>query len=345
LKHFKNYLKYIISLAIAGVLLWYVFRDFELDSILAKLREVDYRWVGLAVVIFFISHGLRAYRWNTMLKPLDFRQLTTGRTLLAVMIGYFANLIVPRMGEVSRCGVLRKTDRVPMTTSLGTVVAERVVDLACLFTALAALFVLEFGRLHEFMLSFFQDKLDKVGQNVFALYVLAAVAFAAILIFFLLGRTIKKKLKHNSFYGKIRTFLREMLGGLTSISRIENKGGFWLATLFMWVSYFLMSYVVFFALPETAGLSWRAGLAVLVMGSLGMAAPVQGGFGTFHALVSGVLLLYGVPEQEGVLFATLIHSMQTVCFIIFGGLSFFLASIVATRRPVSEKAIQDSINS
>ncbi|MFP4089271.1 MAG: lysylphosphatidylglycerol synthase transmembrane domain-containing protein [Cyclobacteriaceae bacterium] len=343
MSQFKSYLKYIISLAIAGLLLWYVFRDFELENILSKLKEVDYRWVGLAVVIFLVSHTLRAYRWNTMLKPLGFRQLTTFRTLLAVMIGYFANLIVPRMGEVSRCGVLKKTDIVPITTSLGTVVAERVVDLACLLTAVIALFVIEFDRVNGFMLSFFQDKLDQVGQNVFALYLLTALAFVALLVFFLLGRTIKKKLKHNTLYAKIRTFVREMLRGLTSISRIENKAGFWLATFLIWLSYFLMSYVVFFSLPETAGLGWRAGLAVLVMGSLGMAAPVQGGFGTFHALVSGVLLLYGIAEQEGVLFATLIHTMQTVCFILFGGISFFLASVISTRAP--QNAVQESMKS
>ncbi len=123
-----------------------------------------------------------------------------------------------------------------------------------------------------------------------------------------------------------------MLNGLTSIGRLDNLGAFFISTVLIWVCYFFMSYVVFFSLPETAGLGWRAGLAVLVMGSFGMAAPVQGGFGTFHALVSGVLLLYGISEQEGVLFATLIHSMQTISFIIFGGISFFIASVLSPQK-------------
>jgi len=332
----KSYLKYVVSLLIAGGLLWYIFKDFELSTLLEKMRQVDYSWVALAILIFILSHSLRAYRWNLMLKPLGYRHLTTFRTLLAVMIGYFANLIVPRMGEVSRCGVLKKTDAVPVTTSLGTVVAERVVDLGCLFLSTVLLVFLEFERLNEFIFSFFEGKLSSLGQNVFAIYVLGALVALGILIFYMFGQAIKKRVMHNKFFGKIRMFVREMLNGLTSIGRVEKLGVFLATTVMIWVCYFLMSYVVFFSLPETSELTWRAGLAVLVMGSFGMAAPVQGGFGTFHALVSGVLLLYGIAEQEGVLFATLIHSMQTVSFILFGGISFFIASVVATRKELPQ---------
>lgn len=321
-----------ISLLIAAGLLWYVFKDFDLTTLFNKLREVDYRWVALAIVVFLMSHTLRAYRWNIMLYPLGFRHLTTFRTLLAVMVGYFANLIIPRMGEVSRCGMLKKTDDIPITTSLGTVVAERLVDLFCLFTAMLLLFILEFGRLNEFILSFLGEKLSAIQQNVGVIYILIGVAVVLILLFFMLRNVIKKSLAQNKLMIKLRNLGREVLKGLTSISRIENKAGFWVSTLAIWLCYYMMSYVVFFALPETSSLGWRAGLAVLVMGSLGMAAPVQGGFGTFHALVSGVLLLYGVAEQEGVLFATLIHSMQTISFIIFGGISFFIASVLSTKK-------------
>jgi glycosyltransferase 2 family protein len=328
----KGSLKYIISLLIAGGLLWYVFKDFDLVTFTNKLREVDYRWIALAICIFLMSHTLRAYRWNIILSPLGYRHLTIFRTFLAVMVGYFANLIIPRMGEVSRCGILKKTDDIPVTTSLGTVVAERIVDLFCLFIAMLMLFVLEFGRLNEFILSFLGEKLDALEQSMFAIYVVIGVVVATLLLFLVLRNMIKKKLKHNVWFIRIRNMSRELLKGLTSISRIENKTGFWLSTIAIWLCYYMMSFVVFFALTETSNLGGGAGLAVLVMGSLGMAAPVQGGFGTFHALVSGVLLLYGVAEQEGVLFATLIHSMQTISFIIFGGTSFFIASVLSTKR-------------
>ncbi|MEK6476098.1 lysylphosphatidylglycerol synthase transmembrane domain-containing protein [Catalinimonas sp. 4WD22] len=334
----KSYLKYVISLLIAGALLWYVFKDFDLTTLVDKLREVDYRWVTLAIGFFLLSHTLRAYRWNILLYPLGYRHLTVFRTLLAVMVGYFANLIIPRMGEVSRCGMLKKTDDIPITTSLGTVVAERLVDLICLFIAMLSLFILEFSRLNEFILSFLGEKLGTIQQNVGTIYILIGVAAVALLLFFVLRKVIKKSLRGNKLLIKLKNLGREVVKGLTSISRIENKAGFWISTFSIWLCYYMMSYVVFFALPETSELGWRAGLAVLVMGSLGMAAPVQGGFGTFHALVSGVLLLYGVAEQEGVLFATLIHSMQTISFIIFGGISFFIASVLSTKK--REKNLQ-----
>ncbi|WPP48211.1 lysylphosphatidylglycerol synthase transmembrane domain-containing protein [Catalinimonas niigatensis] len=328
----KSYLKYIISLLIAGSLLWYVFKDFDLVTFTSKLKEVDYRWIALAICIFFVSHSLRAYRWNILLNPLGYRHLTTFRTLLAVMVGYFANLIIPRMGEVSRCGILKKTDDIPITTSLGTVVAERIIDLFCLFTAMLMLFVFEFARLNDFIFSFLGEKLNALEQNIFAIYIMLGIVAILLLLFLVLRNTISKKLRHNTWLIKIRNVGRELLKGLTSVSRLENKTGFWLSTISIWLCYYMMSFVVFFALPETSNLGWEAGLAVLVMGSLGMAAPVQGGFGTFHALVSGVLLLYSVAEQEGVLFATLIHSMQTISFIIFGGISFFIASVLSTKR-------------
>ncbi len=328
----KSIAKYIISLAIAGVLLYLVFRNVDVASILDKLKEVQYQWVILAVVIFVISHIIRAYRWNLMLAPLGYQHLTIFRTLLAVLTAYFANLLLPRMGEVTRCGVLRQLDKVPITTSLGTVVAERLVDLLSLFMLMALLFVTEFGRLNDFITGFWQEKFSSLGESVFAIYIFAGVATVGLLLAYFLVRVYWERLQQNPLFKKIQNLLKEVLKGVTSIAKIKKQGQFWLATVSMWFMYFLMSYVVFLAIPETSNLGASAGLAVLVMGSLGMAAPVQGGFGTFHALVSGVLLLYGVGQADGVLFATLIHGMQTVSFILMGGFAFFMVSVLSSSK-------------
>lgn len=336
----KNILKYSISLFIAILLLWYVYRDLDLSAMLAKLKVADYSWIIMSVLVSLVSHVTRAYRWNLLLKPLGYHHLTVFRTLLAVMVGYFANLIVPRMGEVSRCGLLKRTDNVPITTSLGSVVAERIVDMCSLIFCTALLFILEFDRLKGFFFSFFDDTVGKVGQNLFVIYVMGGVVFLLIMLFFVLGRIFKEKFKRNQSFNKLKIFAREIAKGVTSIGSIENKAGFWIATLVIWVFYFFMSYLVFFSLPETAGLGWRAGLSVLVMGALGMSAPVQGGIGTFHALVGSVLLLYGISETDGVLFATLVHGVQTLTFVFFGGISFFIASIIATKKPVLKEKVE-----
>ncbi len=332
----KNILKYTVSLLIAGGLMWYVFHDINADALLAKLEEVRYGWVLIAATIFLVSYVTRAYRWNLLLKPLGYPHLTVLRTVTAVAIGYFANLLVPRLGEVSRCGVLKRLNDVPLTTGLGTVVAERLIDLVTLLLVTLVLFVAEFDRLSGFITGFAADKVDNAGEALFSIYIFGGVLLLLIGLFWAVGRIYKSQLKRSALFQKISAFVREVVRGLASIGSIENKTGFWLSTILLWTCYFLMSYVVFFALPETEDLTPWAGLAVLVMGSFGMAAPVQGGFGTFHALVSGVLVLYAVSESDGVLFATLVHGLQTLSFIVFGAVAFVLASVLTPRkRPAS----------
>ncbi len=338
----KNVLKYTVSLLIAGGLMWYVFHDIDADALLAKLQEVRYGWVLVAATIFLVSYVTRAYRWNLLLKPLGYPQLTVLRTVTAVAIGYFANLLVPRLGEVSRCGVLKRLNDVPLTTGLGTVVAERLIDLVTLLLFTLVLFVAEFDRLSGFITGFASDKVDNAGQALFSVYLFGGILLLLVGLFWAVGRIYGAQLKRSALFQKIRSFMRELARGVASISSIENKAGFWVSTVLLWTCYFLMSYVVFFALPETEDLTPWAGVAVLVMGSFGMAAPVQGGFGTFHALVSGVLVLYGVSESDGVLFATLVHGLQTLSFIVFGAVAFVLASVLTPRKTPVDHSLDPS---
>ena len=332
----KNVLKYAVSLLIAGGLMWYVFRDIDADVLLAKLTEVRYGWVVLAATIFLISYLTRAYRWKVLLQPLGYPRITLLRTVTAVSIGYFANLLVPRLGEITRCGVLKRLEDVPITTGLGTVIAERLIDLVTLLLITLILFVAEFDRLSAFITDFVAHKADNVGQTIF---VAAGIVLLSLGLLWVIWRVYRARLKRSAFFQKVRAFGTEVVRGLDSIRRIENKAGFWISTVLLWTCYFMMSYVVFFALPETENLTPWAGVAVLVMGSFGMAAPVQGGFGTFHALVSAVLVLYGVSESDGVLFATLVHGLQTLSFIVFGAVAFVLASVLTPRKQPANQSL------
>lgn len=325
----KNIIKYTLSLAVACGLLWYVYKDLNLAAMIDRLGSVNYFWVLLSLIVALTSHVIRAYRWNLLLSPLGY-ELSTFRTFLAVMVGYFVNLLLPRMGEISRCGILKRTDDVPITTSLGTVVAERIIDLISLFLVVGFTFLLEFQRLKEFFFNFASNTLEKF--NFFNLLLILGVTVIITLVIVLLVRAQKEKLGQNSLFQKIKSFGQEMLKGLTSIRQLNNRTGFWVSSVLLWVMYFMMSYLMFFTLPETSGLGLLAGMAVLTMGSLGMAAPVQGGIGTFHILVSGVLMLYGLSEADGVLFATLSHGLQTISFVIFGGISFAISLLIARRK-------------
>lgn len=326
-KKVKSFFKYSISLAVAIGLFWYVYKDLNITSSVEKLKDANYSWIFLSIFLSIISHILRAYRWNILLKPAGYSP-TLSRTFWAVMVGYLANLVVPRMGEVTRCGVLKRTNEVPMTVSIGTVVAERIIDFLTLMLLVVLGFIIEFERLNEFLSGFLFEQAAMVGKNLFGLYLLVGIAVVAIIILFIIIRIFRNKIKKSPLFLKVRAFLREMVSGLTSISRIEQKAAFWLSTFGIWVMYFLMSYVVVFALEETSSLGIGAGIALLIMGGLGMAAPVQGGIGAYHALITAVLILYGIKEADGQVFAFILHTSQMLMIIVVGSISLVISMVI-----------------
>lgn len=329
LKHFLNVLKYVFTLGIAAFLLWYVYKDIDFEeAILHRLNFVNYTWVILSVTLALSSHYLRAYRWNLLLEPLGYKHLKTSRTFLAVMVGYFANLFVPRMGEITRCGILKKTDDVTITSSFGTVVAERVLDLIILIFLILIGFLVQFNKLANSMKTHFFGNHEAILQYA-AIGIVIIIVTGIILLFIL--QLFRQQLKRNPLMLKIRKFLHELIEGLLSIRRIKSKSGFWVSTFFIWLFYYLMAYIVFFALPETSSLGLMAGLSVLIMGGLGMSAPVQGGFGTYHIFVSSILALYGIAPEDGKFFAFLLHTSQFITILVVGGISFVI-SILLTKK-------------
>jgi len=334
-KNFRKILldiiKYGVALGIAVALLWYVYRDLELASIVAYFENINYWWLGLSVLIAIASHYVRAYRWNMMFEPLGY-QLKASRTFVAVMVGYFANNLVPRLGEVTRCGLLKKTDGVALSSAFGTVVAERALDLIILLLVSLGTFILEFDKLYGFILGNFGERIpDPTAFN--QKLVIIAVIFTTMLVIGLgLIRIFKDRIKRNLLFIKLRKIARELLEGFLSIKRIKRQWTFWLLTLAIWLGYYAMLLVVFYAFPSTTNLSLMAGLTVLVMSGFGMSAPVQGGIGVFHILVSGVLVLYGISLEEGKMFALIAHSTQFLTVLIVGSICFLISFFMPKRN-------------
>jgi glycosyltransferase 2 family protein len=319
-----TFLKYAIGLLISGSLLWYVFRDWEFDYLLNRLDQVNYSWVFLSVVLSIMSHVIRAYRWNLLLNPLGYKHLTAFRTFLAVMIGYFVNLLAPRAGEITRCSIMKKNDGVNMSVSLGSVVAERIVDLMGLVVIILLGLLLQFDRLSGFLIDFISEKSNSLQLSSLAIQI--TISFGVVIVIMLLVLWwLRARIKRLPIYFKLRSFAVELADGFTSVLKLENKQGFWISTLLIWVFYFAMAYVVVFAIPSTSHLGLLAGLSILIMGGLAMSAPVQGGFGTYHLFVSTILVLYGVASDDGLFFATLLHTSQTLSILFFGGLSFIIS--------------------
>ncbi|MCK8491207.1 flippase-like domain-containing protein [Spirosoma sp. RP8] len=316
----KNVLKYVISLAIAGGLLWFTFQQSHLDGadLWRKISSADYRWIAVSAVLTIVAHWSRAERWRTLLEPVVPQRPTSLDATVSVLTGYLANLALPRAGEVARCGTLYRLSGVPVNVSFGTVVAERLFDVLMLFLLLAATFVLEFDRLSQFFMEFFGGKLPKESSGSSLLVLAGAVLLGIALLAWFLFNRYREALGRHPLYQKVSGFLAGLLEGLLSVRKLRRPGAFLFHTLLIWTMYYLMSYTLFFAMPATAGLGPLAGLTILVVGSLGMAAPTPGGIGSFHLLVGQVALLYGLTSQDGQVLATFIHGVSTLMIIVLG---------------------------
>ncbi|BDD06332.1 lysylphosphatidylglycerol synthase transmembrane domain-containing protein [Aureibacter tunicatorum] len=328
--------KYLITLVIAIAMFAYALKDYSLSSLWNDIKHVDVKWLLLSCIISIASHWARAYRWNLLLKPLGYPQLSSFRTFLAVMSGYIANLAIPRMGEVTRCGILKKTDNVSMSTGIGSVVTERLIDLFTLLGLLGATFLLEYNILSGFTIDFLSKKFEKYENLVPIAVGLGAIFVVLLALAIFAYFRYRSHLEKNAFYLKGKNLLMQASDGLLSLRKVEHPWKFWLSTIVIWALYYLMSYVIFWSIPETSDLTWRAGLAILVFGGMAMAAPAPGGIGTYHIMVSTILLLYGIGEKTGILYATVVHATQTIMILLIGGISLMASAIISKQKNSKE---------
>lgn len=309
----KNILKYIFSLALAGGLLWYTLKDYDFSGNIEKLSQVNWYWVFVSAVFTLLAHLSRAIRWKMLLKPLGYMPSTFHATM-AVFMGYFANYLLPRLGEVTRCGTLNSTEDIPIEKSFGTVVTERLLDVVMVLLIFALNFLLEFNRLSEYFLGFFNKKsAQPTGPNYSLYIIIGLIAVLAFIIY-----RFKSNILASSIGQKILKLLSGFTEGIMSIFKLERPWAFIGHTLFVWFCYYMSTYVAFFAMPETSRLGPVAALSTLTTGALGVAAPTPGGLGAYHALVSSLLTMYGLSTDSGKTLAIFLHGTQMLFTIIFG---------------------------
>ncbi|MEQ9465999.1 MAG: lysylphosphatidylglycerol synthase transmembrane domain-containing protein [Ekhidna sp.] len=317
-------LKILISVGLAGGLMYLVFRNVEWVEFWERAKTVDYTWVIASILLSIVAYVARAYRWNILLEPLGYN-LKTSRTLLAVSIGYLANLALPRLGEITRCGVLHRNDKVAVPAALGSVVTERIIDVITLLLLILVSLVVESGRLLNFLKTAYKD----LNIPVFALVIVALVGLSGIIILILFVRN-QDKLK-----GKFAELIKGFVAGFLSLKDIKRPIGFFVSTIILWVVYYLMSYIIIFSLPETNHLGLGVGFMLLITGGIALSLPVQSGFGTYHGMIAGMLLLYSVEETTGIFLATLLHTSQIIAIAIFGGVALII-SLIIQRKPAAK---------
>lgn len=319
MKKILDVLKFLLFLTLTIVLLYFAFKGMDFKQLWESLKNANYFWVLLSLVFAFIAYLSRAIRWKLLIEPLGY-EITSKKTFYALMIGYTANFAFPRIGEITRCATLTKTDKIPMEKLIGTVILERICDLIVLVLLIVFLFIFRinfFGKfLNEHLFIPIKHKFSLIFNfSTIQLLMMFFIFFGLLGIIFIL----RKKIKNNMIFLKVFGFFKGILTGFKTILQMKKLGGFLFHTLLIWVMYLLMTYTVFFALDSTSHLTFVDGIFILVAGGIGMSVPTQGGFGSYHISVSLGLTLYGITD--GLVYATLAHSSQSVFAILLGTFS------------------------
>lgn len=345
-------IKYIVAAAIAAAMLYFSFREVKWDDFAASLRGCDWVWIIVAMLAGVMSFWLRAVRWRELLLPID---PETGRkvTFNAINISYIVNLVLPRMGELARCGIItghssedaesgRK--KASYDKVLGTVVLERSWDVMTMLLLVLVLAAMMWGRFGEFFM-------DKVFGPVSGRLDAGLLAFGAgaVAVCLVLVWALMRFRGRNRVASVVAGFLKGLCQGAVSCLKMKKAWLFFLYTALIWAMYWIMSLAVLLAVqgmdvsglgPEVAGaveklagLGAADALFLMLAGSLSSLIPVPGGFGAFHYIVAVALSsVYGVPFSMGIVFATLSHESQTLTMLICGGASYVSESMTLVRK-------------
>lgn len=284
----------------------------QVEEIKQQFKNADYFYIYISLLISALALWSRGYRWKYSLEHLGYKPKNS-TNVMAVCIGYFINMSIPRSGEVSRALILKKYEDVPFDKAFGTIIAERVVDSFFLLSFIGLAFFLEFDVLKAFVLDKipFQKLMLILGIGTF-------IMIGIILMFrysnFRIIQTIKQKISG-------------LMDGIYSIWKMEKKWAFLFHSLLIWASYFFMFYITIFALPETSNLSLSTVVISFIVGGLAITLT-NSGFGAYPFLMAEILLLYNVPETSGTAFGWLVWTSQTLMVVILGTLSFLLLPIL-----------------
>ncbi|MDX1757971.1 MAG: lysylphosphatidylglycerol synthase transmembrane domain-containing protein [Arenibacter algicola] len=308
----KKTLKTILPILLGVFLVWYSYystSEKDRSEIIHYIKNADLFWVGVSVFLGILTHLSRAVRWNYLLQPLGYKPKLFNNIMI-ILTAYFTNLGIPRSGEILRATALATYEHVPFQKGFGTIVTERVIDLVMLFLIVAIALFLQ----TDIIWGFLQQK----GFNL--IYLLALIGSG--LLALSLGMYVVKK-SNSKFALKLKKFLRGLLEGILSIFRMKNKWSFVLHTLFIWLAYIAMFWVIKYTVLETVDLSVSQLLVPFVAGAFAMSAT-NGGIGIYPIAVSSALAIFGISKVSGDAFGWIMWISQTLMIVVFGAISFLI---------------------
>lgn len=333
----KKSINYIFLIGVISFLLWFSLSNIEvaegeskLDFLINAWKQADKTFLLLSAFFAILSHFIRGLRWQLLLNSMDYKTKKID-AFYSVMIGYFINLVIPRGGEVSRCYNMYKLNDVPNEIGIGSVIAERLIDLAFLIAFIIAAFLIEFDNLTYFLSTLYlEESLKEINLLIPVLILIFAITSFIVLLKFLLTSENEKIIL---FRNKIIGFISGLKKGFLSVLKLKEKGLFIFYSTFIWVLYYAMTMSVMYAFPETNHLTMYAAVSIFAIGGIAMAIPLPGGAGSYHTLVPlGLTLLYSLEDSKAVAFTFIYHGWQTFVIIIFGALSLLISQYKIQKR-------------
>ena len=312
----NSFIKFIIPLSLGVFFIYITIENTTLEdrlTIFTYIKESNIFYVIISLIFMFLSHLSRAYRWKYLLEPLGFKSRFINRTL-SVFICYMSNLGIPRSGEILRATSLSNYEKISFEKTLGSIIAERIVDLAILIFIIIISLFFHFDLIIKFL---FQ-------KNINVKYIIA-VFFVFIISFYIVKKlTVNSK---NKIIIKIKSIISDFIEGLLSLKSIPEKNYFIIHTIFIWLMYIGMFYVIKWSFNETHDLTFLQILPAFIAGSLTI-TTTNGGIGIFPLAVTIMLSAFGISKETGLAFGWILWSAQTIIIVVLGGLSFFILPLI-----------------
>ena len=312
MKNTQNIFKILLPIILGGGILYWMYRGFDFQSIRHILTdEMDWTWMLLSFPFGILAQAFRGWRWHQTLEPMD-EHPRKSVTLNAVFLSYAASLAIPRIGEFTRCGVLKRWEGISFAKALGTVVTERAVD--------TLIVMLYSGLILLFELSTFGTFFKKTGTSIdhilssFSLTGWLVTGICGIAVLLLLHMLLHRL----SIYNKVKTTLHGIWEGVLSLKGVKNLPLYFFFSVGIWVMYFLHFYLTFYCFDFTKSLGIGCALVCFVVGNFAVIVPTPNGAGSWHFAIKTTLILYGVQDEQALYFVLIVHTVQTMLVALLG---------------------------
>ena len=309
----KNYFKILLPISVGVFCIYFSFRNINFSDFTQYFFEINYSWVAIGIILGALSHISRSYRWKYLINPLGYK-LGFINSVLAVFSAYLINYTIPRAGDLARATMIAKYEKIPLEKTLGTIVAERAVDVICIIIIISIGLIIEFQRISEKLISLTQDTEISVILVYFGAFVI---------LLFILNKILKK----SKYYKSIANFFSGIIEGLTVIFKMKKRNSFIFHSIFIWLMYILMFWATSKAFVELHEVTFFQLMISFTLAALSIMFS-NGGIGIYPLAVEESLGWYGIQSTTGLAFGWVSWLSQTMMVVIFGGLSLFVLPFI-----------------